>query len=557
MGKVRLSERERLLIRKKCLSSLWNFCVLVMGYDDMTDDFHRGACRFLESTTTRKQLTFPRGFLKTCICSIAQPIWLALPRTSADEMPEGVATGDGLYRLGTNIRILLASNVIENARKIIGNIRKVYERGEMFRWLFPDVVPNFSRVKWSDSSSCVARSMDFTESTFEAAGVGGSAVSRHYDLIIEDDLIYAKKDDLSGQELQPNQDDIDKAIGWHKLALSLFVPGYHTTLLNVGTRWAKHDLVDFIRANERQYKIFELAAVYREGDERPKGKEVDDPVWGTLYSCKKLQEIKDAQGPYMYSTQYLNLPMAPEDMLFKGEWLQYYRSQDELPQGMRIFTTVDLAGWGKTKRKRHSRAVILTCGWDLKNHMWLLHYDVGRFDPTVVIEKIAMHWKRFKPELIGIEEVYYQKSLAHFARKAMERGDVPWLPLRQLKPESGESKDLRIRALEPIASNLALHCRLDHKDFIEEFCEYVSDSDMCKNDIMDAAAYQVRIARPGEVEKEERKKFEGELKFEMSADDLLADIFGKGKETDAFGNPVEAEIPGFENLGEDDFNPYL
>lgn len=510
-----------------------------MDYDDLDDPLHREVCEYLERPSTRKQLTLPRGFLKTCIASIAYPIWMALPRIEADEFPKDAHVK--LYSLGTNIRVLVASNVVTNAGKIINKIKKVYERNQSMQVLFPEVIPqNFSNTKWSDMSACIQRSEDYTESTFEAAGVGGSAISRHYDIIIEDDLIYAKKDDLTGTELQPDQDDIDKAIGWHKLALSLFVPGPHTTLLNVGTRWAKHDLVDFIRVNEKQYEVMDISALDAEGK----------PTWEAMYHQKKLDEIRAAQGPYMFATQYLNKPMSPEDMLFKPEWLQYYKTQGELPKTMRIFTTVDLAGWGTQKRSRSSRAVVFTCGWCADNHMWVLHYDVGKFDPSEVIKIMAKHWKLFKPEIIGVEEVYYQKALGHFARKAMERGDVPWMTIRGIKPEGSESKDLRIRGLEPIASNLAIHCKPTHKDFITEFLEYVPNSDACTKDIIDAAAYQLRIARPGEV----LSKNAGNANKVYpvgSVDEFLSWAWGKRNPKDQFGNektPVNAFTGEEENL---------
>ena len=54
---------------------------------------------------------------------------------------------------------------------------------------------------------------------------------------------------------------------------------------------------------------------------------------------------------------------------------------------------------------------------------------------------LLIQWEKFKPEAIGIESVYYQKSLAHFAREYMFEGKVPMMTIRQLKPEHGASKE--------------------------------------------------------------------------------------------------------------------
>ena len=197
-------------------------------------------------------------------------------------------------------------------------------------------------------------------------------------------------------------------------------------------------------------------------------------------------------------------------MLFRKDWLQFYSDKKEIPSTCRIFTTVDLAGWGTQRRSRSSRAVILTCGWDHMNHMWVLHYDVGRFDPSEVLKIMGKHQKLFNPEHIGVESVYYQESIIHFARRYMHEGKVPWMSIRQLK-SGGEKKELRIRALEPLASNFALHCKPSHAEFIEEFCDYVPNNDACTKDILDAAAYQIQIARPGEPTpiSNRRKNYDG------------------------------------------------
>ena len=539
-----------------------------MGYDDIIEPLHGEFCRFLEGPQPRKQGTLPRSFVKTWIATIAYSVWCTLPRTRPEEFPPSAIRSttptlpnaaveqadaplnapqtlpyeppfvplpfnssfevDPFYLLGPNVRILIASYVVGNSMKMISLIRKTYERNQTLMILFPEVIPeNFTKVKWADTEACINRPDNFTESTFEAGGIGGSTTSRHYDLIIEDDLIYANKDDFSGQELQPNQDDIDKAIGWHKLAMSLLVPGNHTRIHNIGTRWAKHDLVDYIRTNEKDYLIFERAAT--------KDASLDgEPEWPQMYDSRKLKQIYAAQGPYMYSTQYLNKPMAPEDMLFKAEWLQYYSLKTDVPTSIRIFTTTDLSSWGATADKHASRGVVLTCAWDSNNHVWILRYDVGRFNPSKIIDLWYKHYELFKPELIGVEEVYYQKAVAHFARLRMEKDG--WLPVRGLKTSTHVDKDVRIRALEPYALNEAIHCKKEHKDFIMEFCEFVPGVKVGTKDILDALAYQLQIARPGIVQDTtpNRKEALSKYVFETKMDDVLDELMGKNKKKAIF-----------------------
>jgi len=558
MNLQKMPEHQRLELRQKCLRSLYCFCIGVMGYEDITDELHGAYCRFLENPSKRKQVTMPRSFVKTWIGSIAYPIWVTLPRTGVEELPPGNDWNDKFWRLGPDMRILVSSYVISNAEKMIGLIRKTYESNPAMQMLFPEVIPvNFNKTRWSNESACINRETNFTESTFEAAGIGGASTSRHYDLLIEDDLVYAKKDDLGGKELQPGTEDIDKAIGWHKMSTSLLVPGDHTRIYNIGTRWSKHDLVDFIWVNEPSYDRFIRGAVSLE--ELESGREWKDctPEWEECYGQTQLQRIYEAQGPYMFATQYLLKPMAPEDMLFHGEHLQFYISPSEIPTTIRKFTTVDLAGWGTSHRSKGSRAVVLTCGWCHRNHLWLLHYDVGRFDPSEIIKVIAKHYKLFSPEIIGVETVYYQKALVHFARKEMESGRVPWMPIRQMMPEGNESKEIRIRALEPIASNLAIHCKREHKEFINEFSEYVPNNDSCTKDILDAMAYQVQIARAGAPLQDVNLRKRNEISIPVgNMDEFLESIWKERDGKDIFGNPMTPTNPfnAEEGLGDPGFN---
>lgn len=558
MNLTTMSEKQRLELRKKCLSSLFAFCVAVMGYDDITEDLHGEFCRFLEGPENRKQSTLPRSFVKTWIGTIAYSIWIALPRQEADEYPYGIDPEDKFYNLGPNIRILIASYVISNAEKMISLVRKTYESNIAMQILFPEVIPdNFNKTKWSNQSACINRPDDFTESTFEAAGIGGSSTSRHYDIIIEDDLIYANKDDFSGKELQPNQEDIDKAIGWHKIGTSLLVPGKHTRIHNQGTRWAKHDLIDYIWTFEPSYVVFRRACVDLP-DEVLAGKMPDvdfdwrecEPTWAAAYDLDQLEIIAQAQGPYMFATQYLLLPASPEELLFKLAWLQYYEYDSDLPKTMRIFTTVDVAEWEpqSTRKKGGCNSAILTCGWCDRHHMWILGYDYGRFNPSEVILIMAKHWKYWHPERIGVEAIYYQKALAHFAKEYMEEGKVPYMTINQLVPEGNKAKDLRIRGLEPLASNGAIHCKKRHTEFISEFSEYIPSNRMCKKDLLDTAAYQIQIARPGEpLPLENRRKMTIDGMIVGSADALLRSLWDKDKAIDLFGNPTVVRNPYADN----------
>jgi hypothetical protein len=189
--------------------------------------------------------------------------------------------------------------------------------------------------------------------------------------------------------------------------------------------------------------------------------------------------------------------------------------------------------------------------------MWILHYDIGRFDPSKIIRLMAMHWEKFHPERIGIESVYYQKAIGHFAREYMFEGKIPMMTIVQLKPEGGASKDIRIQGLEPLASNLGIHCKPTHKEFITEFTDFVPNNRLCKKDILDALAYQMQIARPGQViptTDKEPKTFTEVNTIEK----VLEEIFGRTRRPNPFGHkePVDPFSNPVPNDDLSNYNPY-
>jgi hypothetical protein len=483
--------------RRLCQQSLYYLCKEVLGYKDLVPYIHGDFCSFLTEPVYGRfrQATMPRSWIKTWTGTIGGAIWLTLP----DE--EGLYKSIYPYK-GPNVRILVASNVIDNAAKMVYKIKQEWMNNERLKAAFPELIPDFNKTRWSDHVAEIKRDIKATEGTYTAVGVGGSVISQHFDHIIEDDLIYARKDDFTGQELMPSQEDIDNAIGWHKLAYSLLVNPKSACIWNLGTRWAPKDLIDYIRRYEKHYKCFEVCAEDGEGN----------PVWIERYPEEVLSQIRATQGNRMYETQYLNRPRAVEDIVFKKEDVHIHESRDEFPRGMKYVTIVDLAGWGDSKGT--ARNVILTGARDEKNHLWIARLDVGRYTPTEVIHKYKEHARQFNSK-IYIEEIQYQRAISHFSREEMERTGE-WFQQERL-PYDGrkDAKNLRIRGLEPVISNGALHILHSMQTLLEELEFYPYSKTV---DILDCMGYLNRVAKPteGEVKVEHKDPFSmGEIEKQL------------------------------------------
>lgn len=485
MFSTNLSKQAK-LDRKLCQRSLYYLCKEVLGYTDAVPHVHGDLCDFATNPKFGRfrQATLPRSWFKTWTWTIGKSIWLTLP----DE--EGLYADVYPYR-GANCRILIASNVIDNAAKMVHKVKQEWMQNDRLKEAFPELIPDFNKVRWSDHAAELNRTIKATEGTYTSVGVGGSVISQHFDHIMEDDLIYAKKDDFTGQELMPSQEDIDNAIGWHKLAFSLLSNPTTGGIDCIGTRWAPRDLIWYIRNFEKQYKCFQIAVTHD-----ATWPITDDTLcnWPERYGQKTLEQIAATQGPKIFETQYLNRPRAGEDVVFKKEHVNVHETRNEYPMGMEYKTIVDLAGWGDTKGK--ARNVVLTGAKDTKNNLWVARIDVGRFNPTEVIDLFKSHSRQFK-SVIRIEEIQYQRAIAHFSKQQMETTGE-WFHQEAL-PYDGrrDAKNLRIRALEPLVSNGALHVLSTMGKLMEELELYPYSSTV---DILDCLGYLFKVAPAMSIE---------------------------------------------------------
>lgn len=477
--------------RQMCQRSLYYLCKEVLGYKDFVPHVHGDMCDFATNPSHGRfrSACVPRSWFKTWTFTIAKAIWLTLP----DE--EKLYANVYPYK-GCNVRILIASNVIDNAAKMVNKIKTEWENNDRLKSAFPELIPEFTKTRWSDHCAQVKRTGTFTEGTYTAVGVGGSVISQHFDHILEDDLVYAKKDDFTGQELMPSQEDIDNAIGWHKLTFSLLSNPQTGCIDNTGTRWAPHDVIDYIRKSERHYSYFEIAVT-----KNAIWPIEDDTLcnWPERYDKKTLENIHASQGRKIFETQYLNRPRAGDEVKFNIAFIHKHETISDLPKDLSWYTMVDLASWKDSKRI--CRNVILTGARDSRNHIWIARVDAGKFNPTQVIEFMKAHAKMFNSK-VCVEEVGYQISLRHFAKMDMEaEGSFPYHIEALPADNRANAKSLRIEAMEPLVTNGMLHIIRGMDMLLQEFEDYPYAA---TKDIIDCAGWLNRVAkRPVAIYREE------------------------------------------------------
>lgn len=489
-----LSPEDLASIRELARKDLYFFAKAILGYDRLNPRIHKPLCRLLEQyeTKTRLKITLPRGWYKTTLCSIAYPLWRAIRNS--------------------NIRILLVQNTHTNAIGKLASIDKHFRQNELFRALFPELMPN-KQCEWTREKMCVPRTSPFPEGTFEAAGIRTAVTSRHYDCIIQDDTVSPDLDDLGEENLVPSKDDIGQAIGWHRLAMPLLTNAEKDQILVVGTRWFEKDLLSWIGENEPSYHSYIRSCLELNGI----SDEAGEPTFPEQFPTSVLTQLKAGMGPYMFSCLYLNRPIRSGDMLFQQDWFQYY---DTLPGKVVYYTTVDPGGDPEDTKGEPDWNVVMTCGLNLVTGIaYVVHYDREKCSPGRLIDIIFEHIINYRPVKLGIEAVAYQKMLQHFIRERMKKQQLYVMiePITHGK----RSKNARIMGLQPGISAGTILFRQHHRAILSEALAFPYGKN---DDLLDTLAMQHglwALTRSPSVAKEQQ------LRDPCSLESVLASVHEK------------------------------
>ena len=501
---LRIEPEKLQRLKNRAKESLYFFAKGVCGFDWLEKEIHKPICQELEDYHKNKRLkvTLPRGWLKTTICSQAYPLWRAINNP--------------------NVKILLVQNTYANAVAKLRTIKGIVEKNEVFRALFADLLPTKECV-WKGEALQLNRPGSFAEATFEAAGTGTQVTSRHYDVIIEDDTVAPEQDDYGMENVAPSEEDIGRAIGWHRLAMPLLNNPPKDQILVVGTRWAEVDLLSWIEENEPSYNTITRAAM-EDANGLPDYNGV--PQYKTRFDRETLKELEAALGPYMFYALYLNSPLASADMAFKPEWWQEYCEE---AQELVTYTTVDLAGDPKElKGKKPDFNVVMTCGKDLASgNIYVLDYFHKRCSPGEVLDALFLQVKTWHPVKVGIESIAYQSSLIYWVRER-QRAENTWFTVEKIT-HGKRSKSQRILGLQPVMADGRLFFRSWMQALRKELMAFPLGA---FDDLADALSMQLPFWAMTRSRREVREMGRKDSPFSFSA--ALGDIRGRARDRQGF-----------------------
>lgn len=404
-------------MRTRCQESLYFLCKAVLGFNDFQPEPHMSMCQHIQDQQVlRKLILIPRGHYKSSAGSIGYPLWLLI--NNPDE------------------RILLGSSTATLSQHFLRRIKAVFERNDLFQWLFPELVPDWkSVVKWSEAEIQIPRPGVFPEASIETIGVGGKVTGRHYTIMIFDDLIE--------EQAANSMDELRKVQSWHDLSEPLFDNPEQGRELVIGTRWAPADLYGWLIDNDSRYHLHLRQAI-----------ENGQPIFPQRFSSEWLEGLRKSK-PALFSCQYLNDPLKEGLTEFQAEWLKDW-SLGETGQTL-IRADGQVVRIGDLNRYIHvdpaisdrpgaCRSAVTVTGMGPDGRLYLLDLWAKRgAGISETVDQILRLNGRWKPITVTVESVAYQKALCQILReRAISTGK--YIRVTEYKP--GSIKEGRIRKLQ-------------------------------------------------------------------------------------------------------------
>lgn len=295
-GNYPTSDRYRQLYRQAALVSLFFFTKLIMGYDGPYDEpnytLHLDMCNFIQEMEVpgRKAGLFMfRSGLKTTIGTKGRMAWKLVRQP--------------------NLRLGIGSSIVDRAQEFRDAVKQVYERNELFQWLFPEKVPVVGQARWTQKDFVVPdRTLNLPEPSIKVFAIGGSTAGIHVDDLTLDDIV----DDSQLDSNRLSSADMQRTSNWLQANIpSLVVSWLESTVFMMGTRYSQDDPYEWV--------LEDLAAKYGywEGmdyGERPDGEwhvyyrqalEYEDVAYPARLTKKGLAKMLETN-PWTYWFQYIN-----------------------------------------------------------------------------------------------------------------------------------------------------------------------------------------------------------------------------------------------------------
>jgi len=346
----------------------------VLGYQ--VRPFHLALLKYQFEHRDNLQLVF-RGAGKSTLCTVAKSIHMLLKNP--------------------DLRILIASKTSANAEGFLKEIKGHFESNYKLIEIFGEYYDPRKVTKWDNREiEILPRRKHTKEASITCVGVETTIVSRHYDVIISDDLV--------DEENSRTKHMRDRVRTWYYQTLDpcLEPPdpevefrGEHHRL---GTRYHYEDLYGHLIKNE----LANDHNIVRALDDQGRS------PWPEKYAPEWFIEKRKKSGTIIFNAQY-----QCDTEAMKGEVFQYDDCQPavaaDVPSGVKLYVGVDLAISQKDSADQFA-AVALAVTQQL--NYYILESFAGHLRFKQQVHFLEDWFKRHDPIFMGVETNAYQLALA-------------------------------------------------------------------------------------------------------------------------------------------------
>jgi len=378
---------------------------VILGYDVVPHHLAMMRYQFMHPKTL--QLAF-RGAGKSTTCTIAKAIFYLVK--------------------DPNLRICLASKSTGNSQGFLKEIKGHFENNQRFEEVFGTYFDPHKVAKWDNSEiEILPRTRHSKEASITCVGVAGTIVSKHYDIIISDDLV--------DEENSRTRHMRDKTRTWFYKTLDpcLMPPdsniphrGEHHVL---GTRYHYDDLYGHFIENELKNRHQIIPGLDENGNS----------PWPELYPPEFFHEKKENSGTIIFNAQYQCDTEAMKGEVFEFDDCQII-NEDEIPPNLRIFMGTDLAVTEKNQNDQFASVVI---GKDRNQNIYILDAVMAHLGWSAQLRAWFTMYDEWDPIRAGVETNAYQDVF----RQAIKEADKDY---RVVPIFTDKDKMTRAWKLQPI-----------------------------------------------------------------------------------------------------------
>lgn len=281
------------------------------------------------------------------------------------------------------------------AKAFLRQIKREFETNTLLKQCFPEVIwdkPERDAPKWSEDEGIILkRTANPKEASIEAWGlVDGQPVSKHFWCLVYDDVV------VPASVTTPEM--LAKTAEMVGLSYSL---GSETGVRRaIGTRYHFNDCYRTMMDRGSFTPRIRLATH-------------DGTMTGDLaiWSRELLQKKRQDMGPYTFSSQIFQNPVADSVMGFKREWMLHFDEEPmEIRDDLNVYLLVDAAN---SKKKGSDYTVMWAVGLGGDQNAYVLDIVRDRLNLTERADKIMELHRKWKPLAVRYESYGMQGDIEH------------------------------------------------------------------------------------------------------------------------------------------------